>query len=188
LIAVIIILLLVFSGPVYMYIRARQVVSVDVHALTSGEIIDIGTKNSESAFRSIRGKAQLFQPPDLPGGVGWGARNGHVWTTYVAVPLPNEAGYRVGAGVQADRIYKMFSVQDMLRASDAGRRSGNQHGAASYVGGQFGTWLGQKIWLWSHARKVLFRRWRTFSELKKADARKAVGPTARPQGMPLNQD
>jgi len=188
LIAVIIILILVFSGPVYMYIHARQVVSIDVHALTLDDIIDIGTKNSESAFRRVRGRAKVFQSPDLAGGVGWSARNGHVWTTYVAVPLPKKAGYRVGAGVQVDKIYKMFSLQDMQLVSDVGRAVGYQHGASYYVGGQVGSWVGQKIWLWSHARKVLFRRWRTFSELKKADARKAAALTAKPQGIPPNQD
>jgi hypothetical protein len=104
LVLVIIVLLLVFSGPVYMYIRARQVVSIDVRALTLDEIVGIGTKKSESAFRRVRGRAKVFQSPDLPGGVGWSARNGHVWTTYVVVPLPDGAGYRVGAGVQVDKI------------------------------------------------------------------------------------
>jgi hypothetical protein len=180
LVLVIIILLLVLSGPVYMYIRARQVVSIEVRGLTLDEIIDIGTKKSESALRRVRGRANVFQSPNLPGGVGWSAHNGHVWTTYVAVPLPDGAGYRVGAGVQVDKIYRMFSLQDMQRASAVGRAVGDQHAVAGYVGAQVGTWVGQKIWLWSHARKVLFHRWQTFSELEQADARKMGAPTARP--------
>jgi hypothetical protein len=182
LVILIIVLLLLLSGPVYMYIRARQVISVDVRALTLDEIVDIGTKNSESAIRRMRGRANVFQSPNLPGGVGWSARNGHVWTTYVAVPLPGGAGYRVGAGVQVDKIYKMFSLQDMQLASDVGRAVGDQHAVAGYVGAQVGSWVGQKIWLWSHARKVLLHRWRTFSELKRADARKTGAPAARSAG------
>jgi len=179
--------LLVLCGPVYMYIRARQAISIDVHALTPDEIIDIGTKNSESAFRRMRGRAQVFQAADLPGGVGWCARNGHVWTTYVAVPLPDKAGYRICAGVQLDKIYRTFSLQAMQLESSIGRAVGYQYGASSYVGGQVGTWLGQKIWLWSHARKVLFRRWRTFSELSKADAGKAAALNPEPYSVPPNQ-
>jgi hypothetical protein len=173
-VVIIIILILVLAGPVYMYVHARQVVSIDVRALTLDEILDIGTKNSESAFRRMRGRAKIFHSPDLAGGVVWAARNGHVYTTYMAMPLSGNAGYRIGAGVQVDKIYQMFSLQEMQLASNIGRAVGWEHGAAYYAGGQVGSWLGQKIWLWSHARKVLFRRWRTFSELKKADARRAA--------------
>jgi hypothetical protein len=183
-IVLIVILILLLSGPVYMYIRARQVVTIELHALPLDEIVDIGTKNSESAFRRIRGRAEVFDSRDLPGGVGWSAHNGRVWTTYVAMPLPDGAGYRVGAGVGMAKLYQMFSLRDMQRMSDAGRAVGYQHGGSYYVGAQVGTWFGQKIWLWSHARKVLYHRWRTFSALKSADARKAVAPPTKTQGVP----
>jgi hypothetical protein len=172
-IVVVIIVLVVFSGPIYMYIRARQAVTVDVRALTIDEIIEIGTKTSESALRRIRGRADVFSIPDVPGGVAWHARNGHVYATYLAVPFPDGTGYRVAASVRVQALVKMFSVRDAERASKA-----HPHGVAEYVGGQVGSWLGQKIWLWSNARKVLFRRWQTFAALKRADARKLAAMSA----------
>jgi hypothetical protein len=175
----IIVLIVLLAGPVYMYIRARRVVTVDVHALTLDEIVDLGTKNSESAIRRVRGRAKVFQSQELPGGVGWSAHNGHVWTTYVVAPLPDGAGYRIGAGVQMDKLYKMFSLTEMQITSDVFRAHGYDNGGSYYVGAQVGTWVGQKLWLWSHARKVLYHRWLTFGALQKADARKAAVPVTK---------
>jgi hypothetical protein len=184
LIVLIVILIVLLSGPVYMYIRARKIITIELHSLPLDEIVDIGTKNSESALRRVRGRAKVFESPNLPGGVGWSAHNGHVWTTYVAMPLPDGAGYRVGAGVQMNKLYEMFSLRDMQTVSDVGRAFGYQHGGSYYVGAQVGTWFGQKIWLWSHARKVLVHRWRTFNALKKADERIGAGRTAKTQTIP----
>jgi hypothetical protein len=182
-VVIIIIVVILLAIPVAMYVRARQVVSIDVHSLTLDEIVETGTKTSESAIRRLRGRAQVENIPGMAGAVAWQARNSRVYTMYAAVPLESGTGYRVGAGVgKADKLYKMFSITDMEAAHRAGRRRGDDHGAAGYVGGQMGTWLGQKLWLWSSSRTVLYRRWRTLGALKRADERKmavvAPGPGA----------
>lgn len=189
-IAVIIIVLVVFSGPVYMYIRAGQVVSIDVQALDLDEIVEIGTKTSESALRRLGGRSQAFPIPKMPGSVGWQAQNGRVLVSYLAMPLPGGAGYRVGATARPEALFRTFSIQGLEQAMLT-RREG---AVGYYIGSVVGSWLGQKIWLWSHARKVLYRRWRTLGALKRADAQKvaaltppqAVQPSA-PSASPAQQ-
>jgi hypothetical protein len=173
-ILLIIILIVIFAVPVAMYIRARQVVSVDVHGLALDEIVDIGTKSSEAAFRRVRGRAQVTAVPDLPGAVTWSARNGRVYTTYLVVPREDGSGYRIGAAALQSNIFKMFSIREMEAAHLA-----MPNGAATYVGAQFGTWLGQRLWLWSSARVVLYRRWRTLGALKRAGERRAPIPEGK---------
>jgi hypothetical protein len=165
LIIVVIIVLIVFSGPIYMYIRARQVVSVDVQALSLNEILEIGTKTSIPALRSVERNVQVFTDPKLPGVVGWNARNGHVICSYYAVPLTDGTGFRVAATARPQALGRTFSMRGLEQAMSSRR----PNGGSEYLGGVVGSWLGQKIWLWSHARKVLFRRMRTFSALKRAD-------------------
>jgi len=173
LITVLIVVIVLLALPVTMYIRARHVVSIDVRGLTLDEITDIGTKSSESAVRRLRGRAQVSTVPDLAAAVTWNARNGRVYTTYLVVPAADGSGYRIGAAALQSNIFKMFSIREM----EAAHRS-QSHGMSEYVGYQVGSWVGQRIWLWSYARVVLYRRWRTLGALKRADERK----TAVPQG------
>lgn len=179
LIIVIIIVLIVFSGPIYMYIRARQVVTVDVQALSLSEILEIGTKASIPALRRVEKNVQVFTDPQLPGVVGWNARNGHVIASYYAMPIEDGAGYRVAATARPQALFRTFSMRGLEQAMSSKR----PNGAAEYLGGVVGSWLGQKLWLWSHARKVLFRRWRTFSALKRADQGKLAALTAAPTAV-----
>ena len=164
-IIIVLIVVILFSGPIYMYIRARQVVTVDVQALGLNEILDIGTKASIPALRTVERNVQVFKDPEIPGVAAWNARNGHVITSYYAVPLPDGTGYRVAATARPQALFRTFSMRGLELAMNSGMKNGGSY----YVGGVLGSWLGQKIWLWSHARKVVFRRWRTFGALGRAD-------------------
>ncbi len=178
-IIVVIIVLIVFSGPIYMYIRARQVVTVDVQALSLNEILEISTKASIPALRTVERNVGVFTDPELPGVVGWNARNGHVIVSYYAVPLADGTGYRVAATARPQALFRTFSMRGLEQAMSSKR----PNGGSEYLGGVVGSWLGQKIWLWSHARKVLFRRWRAFSALKRADQRRLAALTAQPAAV-----
>jgi hypothetical protein len=122
---IIVIVLVMFSLPLYLYIRARQAASVDVRALDLDEIVEIGTRTSESALRRVRGRARVFAVPDLPGSVVWQARNGRVYVTYAVFPL------RVGASARPEPLVGLFSVRDRELAMTSGR----PHGLAEHIGG-----------------------------------------------------
>ncbi len=179
-IIIVLIVLIVFGGPIYLYIRARQVVTVDVQALGLNEILDIGTKASIPALRTVERNVQVWRDPELPGVAAWNARNGHVLTYYYALPLPDGTGYRVAATARPQALFRTFSMRDLELAINSGMKNGGSY----YVGGVLGSWLGQKIWLWSHARKVVYHRWRTFGALRQADQGKLASPT--PQPAPIN--
>jgi hypothetical protein len=87
--------------------------------------------------------------------------------------MEDGSGYRIGAAALQRNIFKMFSLHELEMA-----HLRKPHGASEYIGYQIGSWLGQRLWLWSHARKVLYHRWRTLGALKRADERK----TPLPQG------
>ena len=70
---IIIILLLIVILPITMLkllgMRAEKLVAFEISGLTRDQIIDIGTKASESPLRRLRGRAKVFSLNDEAGSV-----------------------------------------------------------------------------------------------------------------------
>lgn len=79
----------------YLGHRAMQVVFIDVGGLTIDQLLDVGTKASESFIQRLGGRAQPVRFQD--GSIGWNAISRGGVMTFRVTQLPNGYGFRVEA-------------------------------------------------------------------------------------------
>ncbi|HEX3961179.1 MAG TPA: hypothetical protein VHZ03_31930 [Trebonia sp.] len=148
---------------------AQRMVYIEVHGLTLEQVIDIGTKASESAFRRLRGRAKVFNFRD--GSVGWNARCAGGAITYIVTPLEDGSGFRVGAAALAQKAIKMYGVADL--STDYGRTK---------------FFLYRIMWAMGiphNPRALLWRRWRGLNAIKRRGTPIQAAPQAAPVPAPL---
>jgi hypothetical protein len=152
---------------------AQRMVYIEVHGLTLEQVIDVGTKASESAFRRLRGRAKVFTFHD--GSVGWNARCAGGAITFIVTPLEDgSGGFRVGAAALAQKAIKMYGVADL--STDYGRTK---------------FFFYRMMWAMGiphNPRALLWRRWRGLNAIKRRGttpiqpAPQAAAPLPAPNG------
>lgn len=154
---IIIILLLIVILPITMLkllgMRAEKLVGFEISGLTRDQIIDIGTKASESPFRRLRGRAKVFALNDEAGSVAWNAKCNGGYMTFIVTPLPDDSGFLVGARSMGPRLIQMYGVADLN--TDYGRTK---------------FWLYYLMWklgIPHNPRALLYRRWKGLNAIKR---------------------
>jgi hypothetical protein len=169
---IIVIFLIILVVPIAMLkllgMRAQKFIYIDVGGLSMEQIVDIGTKASETALRRLRGRAQTYTLDD--GGVLWNAKCNGGYVTFVVKPLADGSGFRVGAHSPRPKDIKMYGVADLT--TDYGRTK---------------FFLYRLLWMMGiphNPRALLFRRWRGLNAIKRAGTPIAATPVEVPGGAP----
>lgn len=132
---------------------AMNTVSIVVNGLSMEQIVDIGTKRSESALRRLRGRAKVYQATDGSGSVYWNAKCGGGSVTFMVTPLV-DGSFDVSAAATSMKLVKKYGGFDLT--SDYGRTH---------------FWLYALLWKFGiphNPRALLFCRWRGLHAIKRA--------------------
>jgi hypothetical protein len=169
---ILVIILIILVAPIAMLkllgMRAQKFVYIDVGDLSMEQIVNIGTKASETAWRRLRGRAPTYTLAD--GSVLWNAKcnGGHM--TFLVKALPDGSGFRVGAHSLRPRDIHMYGVADLT--TDYGRTK---------------FFLYRLLWMMGiphNPRALLFRRWRGLNAIKRAGTPIVATPVEVPGATP----
>lgn len=155
----------------YLGVRAMKAESIEVSGITLDQIIDIGTKASQSIVKRMLGRPQTSRTPD--GDIQWGVQSKGGLMIFRIRALPDGRGFRVEAWAEEVRAARVWGQMNPHTIEGRARILTN--------------WLCRALGIPQNARQLLRRRRRTLNAIARAG--QIITPTSRagdeqPTGIP----